>query len=149
MPVVYSDLFYKCRLFRWIRFDASLVYILKKKNSVGRLCVLEISFHLAFAHISHISTSLKLKIKSEVKNSKCYKNFTDREQCRDLEAAEMKAVESIKFNGVLLLACIQSKCVGLVLWGKDLTLPDFKGKDLGENCLLILQTSWKDCFFKG
>lgn len=127
----------------------SCIHIKKEKLSGKILCVLEISFHLAFAHIPHISTSLKLKIKSEVKNSECYKNLTDREQCRDLEAAEMKAIESIKFNGVLLLACIQSKCECLVLWGKDLTLPDFKGKDLGENCLLILQTSWKDCFFKG
>lgn len=41
------------------------------------------------------------------------------------ETGEMKAVESIKFNGVFLLACIQSKWVHLVLWGKDCR----------ENCL--------------
>lgn len=52
-----------------------------------------------------------------------------------LETAEMKAVELIKFNGVLLLPYVQGKCVHLVLWGKDLIPPDFKGKDLRENCL--------------
>lgn len=52
-----------------------------------------------------------------------------------LETGEMKVVESVKFNGVLLLACIQSKCVHLIIWGKDLTLPDFKWKALREKCL--------------
>lgn len=100
-------------------------------------CVLEISFHLAFAYISHISISLKLKRKkwSEKLNAKTISLIESSAEI--LETAEMKAVESIKFDGVLLLDCIQSKCVHVVLWRKDLTLPDFKGKVLRENCLNI------------
>lgn len=71
-----------------------------------------------------------------MKNSDCYKNRSD-SSTEVLETAEVMAVELIKFNGVLLLAYIQSKCVHLVLPGKDLTLPNFKGKDLRENCFNI------------
>lgn len=128
-----SDLFYKRRLFKWIS-SASYIYIYFKKTKwedimyAWDLFPFGLCPHFPYFHI------LKLK-RRKWKTLNAIKILLIENSAEIFETGEMKAVELIKFNGVFLLACIQSKWVHLVVWGKDFTLPDFKGKDLRENCL--------------